>query len=92
MRDFTLSLLCVAITLLIYYLNKRLYRRWRTLLLMPLVMTPLVLVALLLVTHISWQDYIAENHCCCGCWGPLRWLLPCRCMKTSRLLSVTGCR
>lgn len=68
MRDFILSLLCVAITLLIYYLNKRLYRRWRTLLLMPLVMTPLVLVALLMVTHISWQDYIAENH-----W--LLWLL-----------------
>lgn len=35
---------------------------------MPLVMTPLVLVALLLLTHISWQDYIAENH-----W--LLWLL-----------------
>ena len=54
MRDFLLSLLCVAVTLLVYALNKRLYRRWRTLLLMPLVMTPLVLVALLLLTHISW--------------------------------------
>lgn len=68
MRDFLLSLLCVAVTLLVYALNKRLYHRWRTLLLMPLVMTPLVLVALLLLTHISWQDYIAENH-----W--LLWLL-----------------
>ncbi|MEG3111364.1 LrgB family protein [Pantoea sp. T14] len=68
MRDLLLSLLCVVITLLIYYLNKHLYRRWRTLLLMPLVMTPLVLVALLMVTHISWQDYIAESH-----W--LLWLL-----------------
>lgn len=68
MRDVILSLLCLAVTLLIYYLNKRLYRRWRTLLLMPLVMTPLVLVALLIVTHVSWQDYIADNH-----W--LLWLL-----------------
>lgn len=68
MRDLLLSLLCVVITLLIYYLNKHLYRRWRTLLLMPLVMTPLVLVALLMVTHIGWQDYIAESH-----W--LLWLL-----------------
>ena len=65
MTDFVISLLCLAITLLVYFLNKRLYRRWRTLLLMPLVMTPLVLVAL---THVSWQDYIAESH-----W--LLWLL-----------------
>lgn len=68
MNDFTISLLCLAITLLIYFLNKRLYRRWRTLLLMPLVMTPLLLVALLLTTHVSWQDYIAESR-----W--LLWLL-----------------
>lgn len=72
MRDFLLSLLCVAVTLLVYALNKRLYRRWRTLLLMPLVMTPLVLVALLLLTHISWQDYIAETTGCSGCWGQRR--------------------
>lgn len=68
MRDVILSLLCLAVTLLIYFLNKRLYRRWRTLLLMPLVATPLLLVGLLLITHVSWQDYIAESH-----W--LLWLL-----------------
>ncbi|CAK6497370.1 Inner membrane protein YohK [Pantoea sp. Nvir] len=68
MRDFILSLLCLAVTLLIYFLNKRLYRRWRTLLLMPLVATPVLLVGLLLITHVSWQDYIAESH-----W--LLWLL-----------------
>ncbi|MDT0176969.1 LrgB family protein [Enterobacter sp. BRE11] len=68
MRDVILSLLCLAVTLLIYFLNKRLYRRWRTLLLMPLVATPVLLVALLLLTHVSWQDYIAESH-----W--LLWLL-----------------
>lgn len=68
MRDFVLSIACVVATLLVYAINKRLYRRWRTLLLMPLVLTPLVLVALLLVAHVSWQDYIAENH-----W--LLWLL-----------------
>jgi len=68
MRDVILSLLCLAVTLLIYFLNKRLYRRWRTLLLMPLVATPLLLVGLLLITHVPWQDYIAESH-----W--LLWLL-----------------
>ncbi|ERK16134.1 CidA-associated membrane protein CidB [Pantoea sp. AS-PWVM4] len=68
MNDLIISLLCLALTLLVYYLNKRLYQRWRTLLLMPLVMTPLVLVVLLLITHVSWKDYIAESH-----W--LLWLL-----------------
>ncbi|WP_034911566.1 MULTISPECIES: LrgB family protein [Erwinia] len=68
MRDLILSVLCLLATLLIYFINKRLYRRWRRLLLMPLVMTPMALVALLLVTRISWQDYIGESH-----W--LLWLL-----------------
>ncbi|WP_416410468.1 LrgB family protein [Pantoea sp. App145] len=68
MNDLIISLICLVLTLLVYYLNKRLYRRWRTLVLMPLVMTPLVLVVLLLVTHVSWKDYIAESH-----W--LLWLL-----------------
>lgn len=68
MSDFLLSLSCLLATLLIYFINKKLYRRWRRLMLMPLVLTPLVLVALLLVTHISWQSYIGESH-----W--LLWLL-----------------
>lgn len=68
MCDVILSLLCLAVTLLIYFLNKQLYRRWRILLLMPLVATPMLLVGLLLLTHVSWQDYIAESH-----W--LLWLL-----------------
>lgn len=68
MNNFFISLLCLLATLLVYFLNKRLYRRWHRLLLMPLVMTPMVLVALLLLTHISWQNYIDENR-----W--LLWLL-----------------
>lgn len=68
MRDLLMSIACLLATLLVYFLNKRLYRRWHRLLMMPLVMTPMVLVALLLVTHISWQDYIGESR-----W--LLWLL-----------------
>ncbi|GAB3421874.1 LrgB family protein [Erwinia aphidicola] len=68
MRDLLLSIACLLATLLVYFLNKRLYRRWHRLLMMPLVMTPMVLVALLLVTHISWQDYIGQSR-----W--LLWLL-----------------
>jgi len=68
MRNVMVSILCLIATLLVYFLNKQLYRRWHKLLLMPLVMTPMVLVALLLVTRISWQNYIGESH-----W--LLWLL-----------------
>ncbi|WNN44004.1 LrgB family protein [Winslowiella toletana] len=68
MNDFILSMICLIATLLIYFLNKRLYRRWHKLLLMPLVMTPMLLVTLLIITHISWQNYIGESR-----W--LLWLL-----------------
>ena len=68
MANFQLSMLCLAITLVIYFLNKRLYRRFRKLPLMPLVLTPTLLVMLLVFGNISWQNYIGEAH-----W--LLWLL-----------------
>ncbi|AJJ17644.1 MULTISPECIES: LrgB family protein [Yersinia] len=68
MNDFIISIACFLATLALYFANKKLYRRRRSLLLMPLLLTPLVLVLLLVVTHISYQDYIGETH-----W--LLWLL-----------------
>ena len=68
MNDFIISIVCFFVTLALYFANKKLYRRRRSLLLMPLVLTPMVLVLLLVVTHISYQDYIGETH-----W--LLWLL-----------------
>ena len=68
MTDFTISLLCFLATLALYFANKKLYRRRHILVFMPLVLTPVVLVVLLLITHISYQDYIGETH-----W--LLWLL-----------------
>ncbi|MBJ3815785.1 LrgB family protein [Shimwellia pseudoproteus] len=68
MTNFIISVLCMVITLLLYFTNKRLYRRFRKLPLMPLVMTPILLVAMLVIGHISWQNYIGETH-----W--LLWLL-----------------
>lgn len=68
MNDFIISMACFLATLALYFANKKLYRRRRSLLLMPLVLTPMVLVLLLVVTHISYQDYIGETH-----W--LLWLL-----------------
>ncbi|WP_297196641.1 LrgB family protein [uncultured Pluralibacter sp.] len=68
MNNFQLSILCLAITLGLYYANKRLYRRFHKLPLMPLVFTPLLLVLLLVFGHISYQNYMGEAH-----W--LLWLL-----------------
>ncbi|HDL7647250.1 TPA: LrgB family protein [Yersinia enterocolitica] len=68
MNDFIISIACFLATLALYFANKKLYLRRRSLLLMPLVLTPMVLVLLLVVTHISYQDYIGETH-----W--LLWLL-----------------
>lgn len=68
MSDFTLSVLCLAVTLGLYFANKRLYRRFHKLPLMPLVLTPVLLVLILVFGHISYQSYMGESH-----W--LLWLL-----------------
>ena len=70
MANFQLSMLCLAITLVIYFLNKRLYRRFRKLPLMPLVLTPTLLVMLLVFGNISWQNYIGEAHGLLWLLGP----------------------
>jgi predicted murein hydrolase (TIGR00659 family) len=66
--SFQVGILCLAITLILYFANKKLYRRFRKLPLMPLVFTPLLLVAMLIFGHISYQNYMGEAH-----W--LLWLL-----------------
>ncbi|KAG6337165.1 hypothetical protein ID866_1934 [Astraeus odoratus] len=66
--DKVYRVLCLIVTVAIYFANKRLYRRFRTLPLMPLVFTPILLVLMLVFGHISWQNYIGESH-----W--LLWLL-----------------
>ncbi|HGH5978463.1 TPA: LrgB family protein [Kluyvera georgiana] len=68
MNNFQLSVLCLVITLVLYFANKRLYRRFRKLPLMPLVLTPVLLVLMLVFGHISYQNYMGEAH-----W--LLWLL-----------------
>lgn len=75
MNNFQLSVLCLVITLGIYFANKRLYRRFRKLPLMPLVLTPALLVLMLVFGHISWQNYIGESHWHIGESHWLLWLL-----------------
>lgn len=70
MNSFWLSLLCLIVTVVIYYLNKWLYRRWRHLLLMPLVLTPAILVLGLLLTNIPWSEYNLNNQWLVWLLGP----------------------
>lgn len=62
MNDVMLSVLCLVATLGLYYANKRLYRRFHKLPLMPLVFTPILLVLILVLGHISYQSYMGETH------------------------------
>ncbi|MEG1655006.1 MAG: LrgB family protein [Hafnia sp.] len=68
MSSLSISVLCLLMTLALYFANKKIYRRLHTIWMMPLVLTPLILVLFLVVTHVSYQDYMGENH-----W--LLWLL-----------------
>ncbi len=68
MIDIILGVVCLFVTLVLYFANKKLYRQHHHLMLMPLIFTPAVLVALLAVTHVSYQHYLVETH-----W--LLWLL-----------------
>ena len=84
MSDAVLSILCLVATLVLYYANKKLYRRFHKLPLMPLVFTPILLVLILVVGHISYQSYMGRPTGCCGCWARRPSPLPFRCMKMSR--------
>lgn len=83
MSDFQLSLLCLLVTLGLYFANKRLYRRFHKLPLMPLVFTPILLVMMLVFGHISYQRYMGRRTGCCGCWARRRSPLPCRYTTTA---------
>ena len=68
MSSLSISVLCLLMTLALYFANKKIYRRLHTICMMPLVLTPLILVLFLVVTHVSYQDYMGESR-----W--LLWLL-----------------
>lgn len=68
MLNFILGVICLFVTLLLYFANKTIYRRFHYLMLMPLVLTPALLVAILALTHVTYQHYMVDTQ-----W--LLWLL-----------------
>lgn len=65
-----LSVLCLLLTLAFYYGSKLLYRRKRSIFLMPLLLAPLLLVLVVMGFHIPYQDYMAESHWLLWMLGP----------------------
>jgi len=68
MTDFILQSGSLVVTLIVYYINKKIYRKYPRLLLMPLLLTPAVLIMILLCSALPWGEYIGESR-----W--LLWLL-----------------
>jgi predicted murein hydrolase (TIGR00659 family) len=51
-----------AVTLAAFWLARRLYRRWPTRWLMPIVVTPLIVGLAIFATHASYRDYLGGTH------------------------------
>ncbi|WP_284336137.1 LrgB family protein [Comamonas sp. NoAH] len=60
--------LSLLVTVACYAVNKRLYRKYPSPWLMPILATPVVLIALVLLSHVTYPQYIAQTR-----W--LAWLL-----------------
>ena len=66
----TIGLLSFVFTLVCYFANKRLYRRYSRPWLMPLIATPAVLLLAAALGHISYKQYIAQTHWLIWLLGP----------------------
>ena len=89
-----IGVLSLLATVVCYTINKRLYRKYPTPLLMPILATPLVLIALLLLTHVSYPQYIAQTRWLAWLLGPttVAFALPLyehRAMLRKHWLSIT---
>ncbi|AOA58523.1 LrgB family protein [Acinetobacter larvae] len=65
-----ISFLCVVVTVLLYLIAKKIYRKYPYLLLSPALFTPIVLIILLLITHISYDTYMYEAQWIVWMLGP----------------------
>lgn len=58
-------------TIAIYFLSKRLYRRWPALWSSPLVLTPVLLLAIALSLHTTYSEYIGATRWLMAALGPV---------------------
>ena len=89
-----IGVLSLLATVVCYAINKQLYRKYPSPFLMPILVTPLVLIALLLLTHVSYPQYIAQTRWLAWLLGPttVAFALPLyehRAMLRKHWLSIT---
>jgi predicted murein hydrolase (TIGR00659 family) len=60
-----------AATIAIYFLSKRLYRRWPSLWTSPLVLTPVLLAVIALSLHTTYSEYIGATRWLMAVLGPV---------------------
>jgi putative effector of murein hydrolase len=66
----TLAIFSVLVTLGLYLLNKRLYRRFPVLVFSPVLLTPAVIILLLPLAAIPFDTYLADTHWLLWFLGP----------------------
>ena len=62
--------LSLVVTVACYWVNKRVYRQYKNVLLMPIIATPVALIVLAALTQVSFPQYYAQTHWLVWLLGP----------------------
>ena len=65
-----IGLLSLVVTVACYWVNKRVYRQYKNVLLMPIIATPVALIVLAALTQVSFPLYYAQTHWLVWLLGP----------------------
>ena len=65
-----IGLLSLLVTVACYWVNKRVYRQYKNVLLMPIIATPVALIVLAALTQVSFPQYYAQTHWLVWLLGP----------------------
>lgn len=57
-------------TIFIYYINKKLYAKFKVIPLMPLIFTPTLLILMLMLVHVTYEDYMITTQWLLWMLGP----------------------
>lgn len=70
LSDSMIGVLSLLVTIACYWVNKQLYRQYKSVLLMPIIATPVALIVLALLTQVSFPQYYAQTHWLVWLLGP----------------------
>lgn len=70
LSDSMIGVLSLLVTIACYWVNKHLYRQYKSVLLMPIIATPVALIVLALLTQVGFAQYYAQTHWLVWLLGP----------------------